>query len=563
MRNLYLFFIALFAFQLNSIGQTVTLPTLPFSHLNAQNGLSQCVNPDLFTDQKGVLWISSWDGINRFDGIHCTTIRRHDNADSSIYDNKRVWRILDDAEGNMWFGTETLAKYDKAKNVFKSYFLSYENNKALKDFIVPFYADNQHQIWMFAAKYQQIVTFNSQTEKFDTTGIHTEQQVYNYVQNSLPHNAVDTIWTWTEDKSGLSRRVKNKENKWTLAQLFADNGSKLPKLTQIHHLIAQNDVIWISAKEGLVAYNWRTQQCSVYNEFKHTKWDNFCWLAFDTTDHQNRAWVGTRGNGLFWFDIQKKQFIAQYRHDDLLPNSLSGDDIQAVEVDKLGNLRVAVIEKGVDYCNLKKRKFNKEFTKTKDKRVWWTRMAEDKDGHIWLSQFEHGVVCYDRTKETIVKALKFEPKNGASLSSNRVRDIMRDKSNRIWFATDKGICFYDPKTYKVVRIPNPSSENNGWDGFLAIEQFKDGSIYTTDGNNLFRVSEDKNGWHLHTVKIKNGQLKAAYRSFLSEISDNEFILGSLIFNRLSPDMCVQKGDISDLPSNVPFSQKDKLDTAYF
>lgn len=39
------------------------------------NGLSQGVNNSIYRDTKGFVWISSFDGLNRFDGVSCITFR--------------------------------------------------------------------------------------------------------------------------------------------------------------------------------------------------------------------------------------------------------------------------------------------------------------------------------------------------------------------------------------------------------------------------------------------------------------------------------------------------------
>ena len=49
--------------------------TLLFNHLNVNNGLSQGVNNCIYKDSRGYVWISSFDGLNRFDGMDCTIFR--------------------------------------------------------------------------------------------------------------------------------------------------------------------------------------------------------------------------------------------------------------------------------------------------------------------------------------------------------------------------------------------------------------------------------------------------------------------------------------------------------
>ncbi|HEY8937934.1 MAG TPA: two-component regulator propeller domain-containing protein, partial [Cyclobacteriaceae bacterium] len=50
---------------------------LRFNHLNVDNGLSQGVNNCIYKDSRGYVWISSFDGLNRFDGLACTIYREN------------------------------------------------------------------------------------------------------------------------------------------------------------------------------------------------------------------------------------------------------------------------------------------------------------------------------------------------------------------------------------------------------------------------------------------------------------------------------------------------------
>ena len=55
--------------------KTTVAQQLYFNHLTVNNGLSQGVNNCIYRDSKGFVWVSSFDGLNRFDGMSCVSFR--------------------------------------------------------------------------------------------------------------------------------------------------------------------------------------------------------------------------------------------------------------------------------------------------------------------------------------------------------------------------------------------------------------------------------------------------------------------------------------------------------
>ena len=63
---------------------TAQYSNLAFHHLSVKNGLSQGVNNCIYKDSKGYIWISSFDGLNRYDGIGCLVYRNNPTNNTSI-----------------------------------------------------------------------------------------------------------------------------------------------------------------------------------------------------------------------------------------------------------------------------------------------------------------------------------------------------------------------------------------------------------------------------------------------------------------------------------------------
>ncbi len=88
------------------------------SLLTSKDGLSQASNFYMKEDSQGYMWISSYDGINVYNGktiLHFTEKYFYKDCQPI----KFITGIEEDSEGNMWLGsTNGLYKYDRRKNIF-------------------------------------------------------------------------------------------------------------------------------------------------------------------------------------------------------------------------------------------------------------------------------------------------------------------------------------------------------------------------------------------------------------------------------------------------------------
>ena len=67
-------------------------------------------------------------------------------------------------------------------------------------------------------------------------------------------------------------------------------------------------------------------------------------------------------------------------------------------------------------------------------------LFQDQNGIIWIGTYGSGIFCYDRKNNTCTH-LYYDPRDSASISSNRITSIYEDRQNRLWFTTEgNGFC---------------------------------------------------------------------------------------------------------------------------
>ena len=83
-----------------------TVPEIPrFRLLGAGDGLPSTTIPALARDRSGYLWMATWDGLARYDGVGFK-VWRHDPADPASLPGNVVQALHIDAADRVWVGTE-------------------------------------------------------------------------------------------------------------------------------------------------------------------------------------------------------------------------------------------------------------------------------------------------------------------------------------------------------------------------------------------------------------------------------------------------------------------------
>ena len=92
---------------------------LRFESLTINNGLSQGFVSDVIQDSKGLMWFTTSDGLNQYDG-YSFTIYHHDAEDRSSLGSDDLSCIFEDSKGRLWVGTRHngLDLFVRERNVF-------------------------------------------------------------------------------------------------------------------------------------------------------------------------------------------------------------------------------------------------------------------------------------------------------------------------------------------------------------------------------------------------------------------------------------------------------------
>ena len=110
---LFLLFLSISA--VHTQGQNIT-----FSHLTTDDGLSQFSVNSMYIDERGIIWIGTREGLNRYNGNDIKSFKLKKNDPNSLFSNT-VLRITGNKKGKVYLlCTDGIAEFDLTTQRFKT-----------------------------------------------------------------------------------------------------------------------------------------------------------------------------------------------------------------------------------------------------------------------------------------------------------------------------------------------------------------------------------------------------------------------------------------------------------
>ncbi len=267
------------------------------SLLTSKDGLSQASNFYMKEDSQGYMWISSYDGINVYNGktiLHFTEKHFYKNCQPI----KFITGIEEDREGNMWLGsTNGLYRYDRRKNIFTVIEIaaSLQLNTSDKH-AIPF-AIIGNEVWVFNG-YNIFYAIN--TKNYSSRLI---QQIPVTYFNTPAHPKFDSQGNlWCVNNTGL---VKIDTSLHTVSHYFSnhpDNKAGKALLLTGFDINKFFDIIALDTDAGIILFDIKKQKeirLKIPFEYNKTN-DDRCMMTDD-----RRFLFSSRNCPLFEINLDK------------------------------------------------------------------------------------------------------------------------------------------------------------------------------------------------------------------------------------------------------------------
>lgn len=449
---------------------------------------------DIVQDSNGYIYIGTYDGLVRFDGIEFDVLNRkfdpkYDfistrslflDSDGNMWNgsndegvfciqkdgnvlkfntenglpNNSVRAICEDHEKNIWIGTSSGVVYiDSQRNVHipKGIYDVSPKNKVL---VKHLYCDTAGRIWLTTAKENQLLIF--QDGHFSVyPGI---TSIENPVVNVVSQDSSGAFWFGVSPHHAI-RKTENEE-------VLYDIGNGIQKGTVVNDIFQDSSGnIWFALDNGITIFH--EGQFSYYDE-KYGLTDEK--VAQIMEDREGNIWIGTDRGGVE--KLSKTQFT-------VIPVPTT---VNAIAEDTFRNVYWFAGDNGL-YCYDFKKFITNEITEY-CKNIRIRDVSVCKDGSLLVSTYEKLGQLMFKLDGSVISWTK-----DTGLTGNRTRVALLHSNGDLYVATTNGLNIIHKARAngEIKQITKADGVSN--DFIMALYEDKDGSVWCgTDGGGVFVVN---------------------------------------------------------------------------
>lgn len=530
--------------------ETVTYRGLPNDTLDQTGKLTFSYIESLYWDQHDQLWVGTYGG-----GLYCFDPQteqfkhyKHDPEDPGSISSDAIVCAIEDAAGNLWFGTvEGLNRFDRKTQTFVRYLPEPGREGSLSHpHVRNLYIDKQNTLWVatgivfWVPEEGGLNRYNPQTDSFTTFSYDPEDPASLWT-NAVQGMAEDESGNfWVATTGGLQKMDREKGTFERMqrapGQPYAPGTGEREKPSAYSLIIDRTGGIWVGTigaydyPSHLLRYDPRTRTTE---EFPIR---TAAWHLCESRD--GTIWVSGAGEGggkvlkitpkapasellqgTHLFNDFKRTATYQQLH---VPGSedrwlgpyaigFSQNDpenfwLEYIYVSAFDNDPTAYAilaqhqktDRQTRFFHLDSLDIRKTIPLDNEALLRsGMGMLVDKAGRVWgtFPSDNVGVYCFDPENGQTVH-YQAERKDSTSLMSNQVLFVMRDKTGHIWAAQrEKGLSRLDTDTQKWIHFrpdSKPSMRIGGYDP-ITIAEGADGRIWTgglTKDNRSFITALD-------------------------------------------------------------------------
>lgn len=407
----------------------IAQPICQVKHFSVSDGLAQGVVMNILQDQKGLIWFSTWNGLNKFDGYTFKTYKTSQESKYAFGSN-RMGTISESKYGDIWCPTYDgqACLFDVESEKFIDVLQPIELSTKQTNYVTRIYSLEKGIAWILCENGYAFRVDEQLCKKGEGITLYAPSnhnlkgdQIFNVYQDSE-----EDEWILTD--KGVS----------IIGKKTLDTDFPFQFITQIKesiYLIAEND--------KLARYDFHTKKLKFVDiPYPHDKINNV------TTIGKDMLALGT-DNGLILYSIPQNSF----QQIDIRTVTQTSNFVESVYQDCQGEIWIFSKDPGIVRLNLETNEKEHLFT-PKDEIIKHGRKSrklifEDNANNLWLLPTEGNFCYYDR-KEKTLKPLLTDINNPKSIFSPLVRYYTLDNQGNCWFATARGVeklCFF-PQSYQ-------------------------------------------------------------------------------------------------------------------
>jgi ligand-binding sensor domain-containing protein/signal transduction histidine kinase len=472
------------------------------------NGLLSNNLTSVFQARDGFLWITTNNGLMRFDGIHLDI---YNQESVPFLSTDAFYRVYQDKNNTLWFASRGSGIVKYTDNVFNQHLP--ENKLVPKSFRTMLIQDNG-TMWVGSdnkgliqirdtivtrvesAQLQGVIIMTIEEGTDNSLLIGTNSRgLFKYKDGNVQQIAIGALSGYSVN--AIKHGPDGKLYIGTTEGLYIMENDKITAVDfleniQINHIVIDSyESVWIASERGLARIN---EKYGVREFLRSGRSFPGAHLTSLFLDKEGSLWMSTGKSGLLRLKESMIRNISE-------TNGLSVDRVNVVTEGADGKYYVCLDDGFVNIIE------NGNITPMTILQKSWNESVRDimveEDGTCWIASY-NGLMKKNGAREKL-----YTTQNG--LSSNSVRRIFRDRNGILWIGTRTGGIIRMEKG-NITKIYDRASGLSS-DYILAIEQDQEGRmvigthsgglnfINPDGGIEIYHLTEDDDGVLVFNVHI--------------------------------------------------------------
>ncbi len=368
----------------------------PLRYLTTDNGLSQAINYSVLKDSKDFVWLTSYDGLNRFDSRKIITYRSQ-LQDSGSFKGTLSIGLIEDENNNIWCGSnDALNMYNRNDNSFKQLKVAGETN----DLYIPITTFSKYLIFKRGNK---LFSCNINSFKLQSIEIDSAIDILKFTPKVFETKTSILLFFLSKPLISSSNFTSGykvfeiKKNNLLKAIVLKNQLDNLQYYDVAH--VESSSYLFATAK-GLLSFNLATNTTAAVNNSLATKKI----IAIAKTN--NGILLSVKKEGLYLYNINTGELNTVTYASTSDEMETKKYDAEILYVDKNNFLWLSLWGRGMAYVDLSPLYFNHYFTEAnlqqgiiKDRYI--VSIKCDAKGNAWLSTKTDGIYNVDKTGKII------------------------------------------------------------------------------------------------------------------------------------------------------------------
>ncbi|GAB3916688.1 two-component regulator propeller domain-containing protein [Larkinella terrae] len=428
-----------------------------FRHIQEKDGLSINFTTCFLQDRDGFLWVGTFDGLNRYDGVRFHAFKHQRNDPQSLLNNT-IHDLCEDHQGNIWIALDNgLSCYNKATGRFRN-ITSVDGHKL--GFTSNVLTDRRGDVW-FTSTGVGLHRYNTRTGQMEYFPFHKGDNPRTALREIAKNGLLEDPHRhgfWLAHWRGLSYFDADQQE--FISQ--ANNPGHLPIFTDhsVSALALDGERLIFSdntARQIVVFSLAQRRILKTIAPTSHQKKRDVFDMATIFVDRQHNLWTSSWNYLLFHISADYEQ-VTELEHDEDRPTSIAGGFFWAGWQHPDGSVWLGTVN-GISLTNPERAFYNVYnigtlFPALNDERGIHC-IVEDDDGSWWLGTSIRGLLHYfPQTNRLEIYRL---PNASAERPYGRVISSIARSGETLYLAGETGLFTFDTKTRRFSDLPLPPS----------------------------------------------------------------------------------------------------------